>query len=298
MLLENIENGFIVFKNNMIKIIIDDNDIPWFYGKQVAHALGYKNTKLAIIMHVDKEDKIQFKNMKCNKYVKEKNTQPNGIYINESGLYSLILSSKLPNAKKFKNWVTRDVLPSIRKYGMYVQIKNNNKNVIMLEEKIKYLTNTVTKLKNQLKCEKYPTGGIVYVIDYSTDQEEAYKIGMTNDMKKRKKIYDTHSLYKRKIIYYKKHDCPLQLESCVKALLYRYRTQNKKETFACSKNIIIKSFKKCIQSIKCVNDAKCNQEGGNKQFLYDKILRDTVKEYELIKNKQLKLFSQIFNLIV
>ena len=85
---------------------------PWFVGKDVATILGYSNTKDAISSHVDDEDKQIFQ--------KSENTTfeiPNRgmTIINESGLYSLILSSKLPNAKKFKRWVTTEVLPSIRK---------------------------------------------------------------------------------------------------------------------------------------------------------------------------------------
>lgn len=90
------------------------NEEPWFVGKDVADILGYSNSRKALIDHVDEEDK---------------NTvtirdgipgNPNQIIINESGLYSLILSSKLPAAKKFKHWVTSEVLPSIRKKGYAV----------------------------------------------------------------------------------------------------------------------------------------------------------------------------------
>ncbi len=90
---------------------------PWFVGKDVAVALGYSNTKDAISAHVDSEDKRII--------LRSENTTleiPNrGLtIINESGLYSLILSSKLPSAKEFKHWVTSEVLPSIRKTGGYV----------------------------------------------------------------------------------------------------------------------------------------------------------------------------------
>lgn len=88
----------------------------YFVGKDVAEKLGYINTKDAISTHVDKEDRVLIR--------KSENTTfdiPNrGLtVINESGLYSLILSSKKPNAKKFKHWVTSEVLPSIRQHGLY-----------------------------------------------------------------------------------------------------------------------------------------------------------------------------------
>lgn len=86
---------------------------PWFVGKDVAQALGYTNSRKALADHVDAEDKG----------VTKWNT-PGGpqqvTVINESGLYSLILSSKLPNARDFKRWVTSEVIPSIRKHGGYI----------------------------------------------------------------------------------------------------------------------------------------------------------------------------------
>lgn len=92
---------------------LDINGEPWFVGKDVAEALGYSNSRKALIDHVDEEDKGV---TKCD--------TPGGIQeltvINESGLYSLILSSKLPTAKKFKHWVTAEVLPAIRKHGVFV----------------------------------------------------------------------------------------------------------------------------------------------------------------------------------
>lgn len=88
---------------------------PWFVGKDVATALGYAKTENAIARHVDKEDKtLTPLQGGCSTGVQ------NTTIINESGLYSLILSSKLPSAKEFKHWVTSEVLPSIRKTGGYV----------------------------------------------------------------------------------------------------------------------------------------------------------------------------------
>ena len=89
------------------------NGEPYFVGKDVADILGYSNTRDALSKHVDNEDK--------NTVAIHDGIQgnPNQVVINESGLYSLILSSKLPTAKRFKRWVTSEVLPSIRKHGVY-----------------------------------------------------------------------------------------------------------------------------------------------------------------------------------
>lgn len=89
------------------------NSEPWFVGKDVALVLGYTDTNQAIRKHVDNEDKLT----RC--FDGSGQTREMTI-INESGLYSLILSSKLPGAKQFKHWVTSEVLPSLRKYGGYI----------------------------------------------------------------------------------------------------------------------------------------------------------------------------------
>ena len=108
-------NNIETFKNSEfgeVRTLLDENNDVWFVGKDVAESLGYKDTFGALKKHVDDEDKQNCQNSSFE--------SPRGFtIINESGLYSLILSSKLPNAKKFKHWVTSDVLPSIRKTGSY-----------------------------------------------------------------------------------------------------------------------------------------------------------------------------------
>lgn len=93
------------------------NNEPWFVGKDVALVLGYSNTKDALYRHVDAEDKIQNDGVVIPDPM---GREQHPTIINESGLYSLILSSKLPGAKKFKHWVTSEVLPSLRKHGGYI----------------------------------------------------------------------------------------------------------------------------------------------------------------------------------
>lgn len=106
-------NELQVFKNNefSIKSLVIDNE-PWFLGNEVAMMLGYKNPRDALNKHVDQDDKDVAKRDTLGGV-------QNQTIINESGLYSLILSSKLESAKRFKKWVTSEVLPSIRKTGGY-----------------------------------------------------------------------------------------------------------------------------------------------------------------------------------
>ena len=139
------ENKLQVFKNEEFGEIrtLEIDGEPYFVGKDVAEILGYSNSSKAVSTHVDDEDKI----MEMIAHSQNGNmVKTQTALINESGLYSLILSSKLPTAKKFKRWVTSEVLPSIRKHGAY-----------MTEETIeKAITNPdfLIKLATELKHEK------------------------------------------------------------------------------------------------------------------------------------------------
>lgn len=95
------------------------NNEPWFVGKDIAEALGYSNASKAVMVHVNEADK-QMVNGKTHSHFGNELGQRGGWLINESGLYSLILGSHLPNAQKFQRWVTSEVLPSIRKHGAYM----------------------------------------------------------------------------------------------------------------------------------------------------------------------------------
>lgn len=126
------------FEGNEVRTVLI-NDEPYFVGKDIADVLGYSNTSKAIRDHVDEEDKL-------TERIVLSGQNREVITINESGMYSLVLSSKLPNAKKFKRWVTNEVLPSIRKHGAY-----------MTDEKIEEALlnpDTIINLATQLKNER------------------------------------------------------------------------------------------------------------------------------------------------
>lgn len=134
------------------------NDEPWFVGKDLATILGYSNTRDALNKHVDSEDK---NTVAIRDGITRGN--PNQTIVNESGMFSLILSSNLPNAKKFKRWVTSEVLPTIRKTGSYhlpqtpeellqLTMKATNhldERVTNVEEDIDYLKNKSEVDENQ-----------------------------------------------------------------------------------------------------------------------------------------------------
>lgn len=125
------------------------NDKPYFVGKDVATILGYKRTADALKAHVDDEDKLtrQFTDSGQSREMK---------VINESGLYSLILSSKLPSAKKFKRWVTSEVLPAIRKTGAYqAKPKDNYPIPATYGEALQLAATLQTKIEHDAPSLKY-----------------------------------------------------------------------------------------------------------------------------------------------
>lgn len=101
------------FKGASLRTLTDEAGEPWFVAKDVCDVLGYTNASKAISDHVDSEDKLNNESLSSL-------GQRGGWLVNESGLYSLVLSSKLPTAKEFKRWVTHEVLPSIRRTGGYI----------------------------------------------------------------------------------------------------------------------------------------------------------------------------------
>ena len=117
---------------------VDHKCKVWFKAKEVAQILGYQDTNQAIRKHVDNEDRKYFP-VETTGYSK-RGRPP--IFVNESGLYSLVLSSKLETAKKFKRWITLVVLPSVRKYGYYRIIDLRIKQRVIIEG-VKYYKHTV-----------------------------------------------------------------------------------------------------------------------------------------------------------
>ena len=148
-------NGLQIFENSKfgsIRTIIINNE-PFFVGKDIAEILGYVDTYGALKKHVDEEDKQTCQN--------DSFETPRGLtVVNESGLYSLVIGSKLPSAKKFKRWVTSEVLPSIRKHGMYAEeeLLDNSDLLISVIQKLKeerernkVLQNTVSTLETTVQ---------------------------------------------------------------------------------------------------------------------------------------------------
>ena len=141
------------YEENEITVIKCRDDI-WFRGKDIAKALGYSILCKAICEHVDPEDRLSLECLTKGglKWTPLKNEQKSAIFVKESGLYSLILQSKLESAKVSKQWVTKDVLPSIRKTGRYdycIDHKYNNTLTFKIENEMDLHVKVVSFLKKR-----------------------------------------------------------------------------------------------------------------------------------------------------
>jgi prophage antirepressor-like protein len=223
-------------KTNILEMVLsfDDNQVrvlgtyeePWFVGKDVATILGYSNNRDALIKHVDDEDKVRL-NEWCHeiRHQPGSSMDPQTILVNESGLYSLILRSKLPKAKLFKKWVTSEVLPSIRRRGSYTASPEMKAEFEVLNSKLKQTEQLLIESKKEIKqvikdseteifkanqrCErlkerkshvKYKAGNCVYITQNMKEIPADYKFGITDDINARMATYRTNAPY-TKIMY-------------------------------------------------------------------------------------------------
>lgn len=188
-----------IFENEKfgkVRTAILDNDV-WFVGKDVAVALGYSNPSNAVVNHVDSEDKTTYLNRVSGSNYKTKTT-----VINESGLYSLVLSSKLPTAKEFKRWITKDVIPSIRKYGMYATMDTIDKMLADPNNAIKIFTALKEEREAKEKALKLvqEKQEEIDLLSHSkklyTTSEIAKELGFKSPQELNKKLCDLNIQYK------------------------------------------------------------------------------------------------------
>lgn len=134
------------FKGAPLRTLTDKAEEPWFVAKDVCDVLGYANASKAISDHVDSEDKLNNESLSSL-------GQRGGWLVNESGLYSLVLSSKLPTAKEFKRWVTHEVLPQIRRTGGYITTSESDSDEDIMARAVLVAQKTI-KQKNQQIAEQ------------------------------------------------------------------------------------------------------------------------------------------------
>ena len=136
------QNAIQIFKNpafGEVRTLTREDKSVWFVGKDVASVLGYRDTVNALKAHVDEDDKLGWQ-------ITTSGQKRQVTMINESGLYALVLASKLPQAKAFKHWVTSEVLPAIRKDGGYIVTKTDDTPEEIMARALLIAKSTIDKL--------------------------------------------------------------------------------------------------------------------------------------------------------
>ena len=173
-------NKMMTFRNlefGAIRTISNEQGEPMFCGKDVAEALGYKKPENAVAKHVDTEDKTTTLIQGSGS-----NYKTQAIFINESGLYALILSSKLESAKRFKRWVTSEVLPAIRKQGGYLVAKKGESDKDVMKRAMEIVKTTLAKRDEQiakLKPRAEYADSVLDSINCITTTQLAKELGMS-----------------------------------------------------------------------------------------------------------------------
>ena len=155
-------NNLKIFNNHefgKIRTIIDENDEPWFVGRDIAEILEYRNGSRDINRHVDELDRKK-------EMVHDGNQLKETILINESGLYSLIFSSKMDKAREFKRWVTSEVLPAIRKDGGYMLVDKNDSEEEIMAKAVLIAQKSMERLKLENKQKDQIIGELKPKADY------------------------------------------------------------------------------------------------------------------------------------
>lgn len=249
----DIYKNILTYEGSDIVIVIDPDNNIWFYAKQIINILEYKNEGTNVILKnfVDKLNKTSYKEIKeYSKY--HYNVQDHSIFINEIGLYELILRSKKPKAEDFKNWVTQKVIPTIRKSGAYKIEKKYQSKLEKINTKIEKYKKRILVLENNQKKSKYPDGGYVYVLqppNIETD-EYMYKIGKTIKMKPRLNTYNTSLPDNMRVIYKIQVNDPMAVEYCVKGIINHLRYRKNKEYYKINRKTLINVVNKCAKDIK------------------------------------------------
>ncbi len=250
----NLFEHILKYEENIVHIAFDNkNSKPYFHANQLCQILEYNDCKQAIQINVKKNDIVYLKDIVKNYKILYKNVQGNTKFLSEEGMYSLILSSKKEKAKEITNWITHEVMPSLRKYGEYKLNHKYKKQIDELNKVLYEQKNKIKILEHNLRKPKYDKGGMVYILRIINDKlnldenEILYlKFGRTKNMNKRKPLYDTCTHNQVQILKTLYVDDPKNIEQCVIKRMEQYKVKDRKEYFKCSYNQIIEEIASCI----------------------------------------------------
>jgi prophage antirepressor-like protein len=262
----------------------------YFNAKQVCEMLEYSDYHDALKKHVNKNDILYLKDIIKNYKTLYKNVQGHSKFINEGGLYSIILKSNKKNAKEIYNWITHEVMPSLRKYGEYKTTNKIKHELDKLNELIETKNEEIKILKYNLKKPKLKEGKLVYILriiknsmDFNTNEIIKVKFGKSRKFKIRKAVYDCGNENRVQILKTIKVKNPENIERCVKVKMEEFTVMKNKEFYECSYNQIINVIANCIKFY----------EGNtiNKNPENDKLSRQQINNFNTNKKLKVKFLS-------
>lgn len=238
------------YNNNTIYIAFENKtQNAYFNANQVCDMLEYKDYRDALRSHVNKQDIKYLKDIVKNYKTLYKNVQGHTKFINEGGLFSLILKSKMKKAVEIADWITHEVMPSIRKHGEY-------KLTHELKTQIDHLNKEIEILRHNLKSPRFSSGESVYIlqniednsnININADDILNLKFGRTKDINKRIKVYNTSNKNKIKILKVIPVENSKIIEECVINKMDEFKIKDNKEYFKCTFNQLIEQIANCIK---------------------------------------------------
>ncbi len=249
--LVDIYNGLLTYDGKDIALVIDDENEPWFYAKQITAILGYdgKGSRKTVRDHVDVINRVKYESI--SRFTRFRyNVQDHAIFVNQSGLYELVLRSNKPKAIEFKRWIVSDVIPSIKQYGKYEVDKKTRTKLDNVNKKLSEYKKKVKVLENNQKKPAYPTGGYVYIVHPPGTPPDLLKPGRTNDLSKRLNTYNTSLPDNMRVVHKVKVDDPVAVEYCVKGLINHLVYRKNKEFYKIKKKTLVDVLNKCAKQIK------------------------------------------------
>lgn len=263
---------------------------PYFNAKQLSEMLEYSDYHDAIKQHVDKKDIFYLKDIVTNYKSLYKNVQGHSKFLSEGGLYVIILKSKKKIAREIFDWITHEVMPSLRKYGKYKSTNKIKHKIDKLNKIIKEKNDEISILKHNLKKPKIREGTLVYVlrtihdnIEFDANETIKIKFGKSKKFKIRKPVYDTGNENRVQILKTIKVFNPENIERCVKTKMEKYATMKNKEFYECSYNQIINIIAKCVKFYE--------EKTINKSADVDKLSRQKIEDFNKDKKIMVKILS-------
>jgi prophage antirepressor-like protein len=259
-------NHVIQFNGKQVYIVFhSETQQPFFNAKNVCSMLGYANHKETLRTIIPKKYIFQLSEIDKKYKLLYKNVQGTTNFLNEAGFYKLIFKSRKKNANRITEWITDQVMPSIRKYGEYNLTSEHKKEIEILNAKfhnmimnldiqLKEKDGEISVLKHNMKTKKYPVGETVYLLrtievslDLDKNEKIDIKIGSTKEMNKRKLVLDTTTKNKTQILKLIKVKNAKNIEQCTLTKLEDLLFKVKKDYVFASYNEIMRKIAECVK---------------------------------------------------